>query len=277
MIVWLSILAALIGAISSGVATVLQKISADRIDRTKSMSPALLLKLLRDWPYLTGIILDLLSWGLTLVAVHNLALFVVQPILAFTIVATVLVESLVFHNNLSKRTLLALAAIVIGLGLLGLTATSETASSYDVILKYVVALSPLGLLGLASLFVRSKNRTSSFVLAAISGLSFGGASIAGRMIVMTGSYIHLIYEPLIWAMIAYGIIAILLLTIALQRLFASMVIAVVITTETISAILVGLIYLGDSPRQGLWIVMITGALIATCGSLSVALDTKSKV
>lgn len=276
MLVWLSILAALIGAISSGVATVLQKISADRATKVSSMSPSLIIRLLKDWPYLSGIILDIVSAGLTLFAVHNLALFVVQPILAFTIVATVLVESLVFHTGLSRRSMVSLVAIVAGLAILGLSASSETVSSYSNSLKITVILAPLVMIGLGMFFSKQKSRASTLILAAISGLAFGGVSVAGRMILIHDNYWQQLYNPLVWAMIAYGIIAILLLTISLQRQLASIVIAVLITSETISAIVVGLIYLGDSPRQGLWAFMIAGALIATGGSLAVALDTKAK-
>ncbi len=277
MIVWLSILAAMVGAISSGVATVLQKISADRAAKAKSMDAGLIFKLLKDWPYLTGIILDLISWGLTLVAVHNLALFVVQPILAFTIVVTVLVESLVFHRRLSRRTLAALGIIVFGLALLGLSASAQTTSDYSSMLRLIVITAPIAMVGLGAYYSKQKNRFSTLILSIVSGFAFGGASISGRMIVLEGSYLHQLYNPLVWAMIAYGIIAILLLTISLQRQLASIVIAVLITSETISAIAFGLIYLGDRPRPGFWIVMIIGALIATSGSLSVALDNKSKV
>ena len=276
MIVWLSILAALIGAISSGVATVLQKISADRATKATTMDAGLLFRLLKDWPYLIGIILDLVCWVLTLVAVHNLALFIVQPILAFTVVATVLVESLVFHKRLSKRTIMALASIILGLVLLGITAVPETADIYNSTLKLAVILSPLLMIILGSIFARIANRASTIVLAGISGLAFGGASVAGRMIILTGSYWHMIIDPLFWAMIAYGIIAILMLTIALQRQLASVVVAVVITSETIASIVVGLLYLGDSPRHGLWLLMIVGAVVATTGSLIVALSKPSK-
>ena len=277
MLVWLSILAALIGAIASGIATVLQKISADRIDKANSLAPLVFLKLLRDWPYLTGILLDLVSWALTLFAVHNLALFVVQPILALTVVATILVESFVFHNRLSKRTITSLAAIVAGLALLGLSASSETVSSYSNTLRLIVILSPLILIGLGMILVKHKSRVTTLLLATVSGLAFGGASVAGRMVLVHDNYWQQLYNPLVWAIVAYGIIAILLLTISLQRQLASIVISVMITSEIIAAIIVGLVYLGDSPRQGLWIVMVLGALIATGGSLSVALDNRSKV
>ena len=188
MLVWLSILAALIGAISSGVATVLQKISADRIAKADSLAPLILLRLLRDWPYFTGIVLDLVSWGLTLFAVHNLALFVVQPILAFTVVATILFESVIFHNRLSKRTVMSLAAIVSGLALLGLSATSETVSSYSNSLKFIVVLAPIAMVGLGMIIAKQKTRLAAILLATISGLAFGGVSIAGRMIILHDGY-----------------------------------------------------------------------------------------
>lgn len=276
MIVWLSILAALIGAISSGIATVLQKISADKAARATTMDAGLLFRLIKDWPYFIGIVLDLVCWVLSLVAVHNLALFVVQPILAFAVVATVLVERLVFHHKLSRQTIIALTFLILGLVLLGITAAPEVTIAYSSTLKMAVVLSPLLLIGLGSIFAKISNRTSTILLALFSGVAFGFDSVAGRMIIFNGSYLHLLVDPLFWSVIAYGIIAILLLTIALQRQLASIVMAVVLTSETIASVIIGLLYLGDHPRHGLWLAMIVGGLVATIGTVVVAVSKPIK-
>ena len=276
MIVWLSILAAFLAAVSSGVATVLQKISADKAAQAHSLSTSLFFKLLRDWPYLVGIILDLSSWILTLVAVHNLALFIVQPILAFTVVATVLTESLIFHRKPNRQTVIAIVLIIFGLLLLGITAAQETVSSYSNVLKLIVVISPLFMAILGSIFAKTTSRVSTIKLSTKSGLAFGGATVAGRMMIIKTPYWHSLFDPLFLAMAAYGVLAILLLTMAIQRQFASVVMAIIISSETIVSVIIGLLFLGDSPRHGLWAVMAIGGAIAVIGCLIISVKKSSE-
>lgn len=276
MILWLALLAAFGVALSSGIATVLQKISVDKQKIAVALDVGLLFHILQDWPYLVGIILDLLAWVFTLVAVHTLPLFIVQPIIAFSVVVTAIVEAHVFKRILSRRTVMSIGFMVFGLLLLGITAAPETANSVNNGLRLAIIIGPLALATIGILFGKIANRSSAILLAAVGGLAFGADSIAGRMLSYSPPYWKILINPLFVTILAYGIVGILMLTVALRRQFASVVMAVILTSESIASISFGLLFLGDSPRHGLWSLMIIGASIAMAGSVLVAANKESK-
>ena len=73
------------------------------------------------------------------------------------------------------------------------------------------------------------------------------------------------------AIIAYGIIGLLLFTMALQRHQASTINAVMITFETTAPIIIGLLFFGDKPKNNLWFLVIIGLVIALSGTLMIAI------
>jgi drug/metabolite transporter (DMT)-like permease len=111
-------------------------------------------------------------------------------------------------------------------------------------------------------------------MAVISGFAFGGVSITGRVLQFTRPYIHIVYNPLAWAIIAYGLVGILFFTIALQRASASSVNAAMICAETILPICIGLIFLGDHPKDHLWALLILGIILTALGALFIARTDK---
>jgi drug/metabolite transporter (DMT)-like permease len=270
MIFWIALLAAFGCALCNGTAAILQKMSVDKEDRIQSVEAGMLLHLLRDWPYLLGGILDGVAWLLTLVAVHNLPLFVVQPIIAFSIVVTLLIERIFFHRKIPLDVSAAIGCIAFGLVLLALSSAPETASATSHHIRLAIILCPLALAASGAVAVRSNSRLSTALLAAISGLAFGGTSIVGRLLVLSRPYWHTAINPLFLALIGYGVVGIVFFTIALQRSHASVINAIMVAFETIVPICVGLFVLGDRPKPGLAIVMLIGAVVAVGGILLIA-------
>jgi drug/metabolite transporter (DMT)-like permease len=266
MIFWLAILAALGCAICNGIAAILEKVSADKKSRQTSIRIGFIVQLLRDWPYVVGLVLDGLAWILTLVAVQTLPLFVVQPIIAFSVVVTALIDRFILHHHLGIRVRVALLFIFSGLALLALTATPEKAASVQHTARWCVIFAPIVLAILASPFVKIQKHYSTVVIAAISGVAFGGTAVVGRMLTFSHPYWRIIENPLLWSLLAYGFVGILLFTIALQRQRASVVNAAMIAFETLAPIITGIALLGDRPRHGLWAVVFIGVLLAFIGT-----------
>ncbi|HUD03283.1 MAG TPA: DMT family transporter [Patescibacteria group bacterium] len=270
MILYLALLAAFGCALCNGIAAVLQKVSADKEKITFSLNVKFLFRLLKDWPYLVGIILDILAWVFTLIAVHNLPLFVVQPIIAFSVVITAIVERFIFHKKFTTTIICAIALTIAGLSLLATTAAPETSVNVRGLVQTIIILGPIlfGIIGV--IFVKKKDQSATIVLAAIAGLSFGGTTVTGRMLKFSQPYWHTFFSFLFVALVAYGIIGLLLFTMALQRNLATIVSAVMITFETVVPIIIGLLFLGDTPKHNLWTVMVIGACIALSGTLLIA-------
>jgi multidrug transporter EmrE-like cation transporter len=274
MILFFGFLAAIGCAIFNGGAAILEKIGAGQEDRSSSIHLGLLWRLRGNVPYLFGIVLDLFAWVLTLLAVHTLPLFLVQPIIACSIIVTIMIERFLFNHHANFKFIFSLLVILAGITLLALVSTPEKAAVVSNAIRWSIISAPLILIAVGTLFSSVKKKFSTYALAAVSGLAFGGVSIAGRAIIFTHSYFHLLLNPLLWATIVYGLIGILFFTTALQKASATAVNATMIACETLLPISIGLLFLGDRPKNNLWIVVAMGVILTLVGTIFIAINSK---
>jgi drug/metabolite transporter (DMT)-like permease len=271
----LPILAAFGCAIGNGTAAILQKVSADKEKTVGSMDARLLWRLFQDKPYIGGVALDLVGWGLTLYAVQYLPLFLVESIIATNMVVTALIERLVWHRVLSYRVYLAIGIIVIGIIPLLFAATPEKAAHISNLLRWLIVFSPLPIAAAGYFLARRTGQVAAIGLAVLGGLAFGGTSVVGRIFVFSQPLWHTIYSPLVLALIANGILGILLFSIALQRSHATVVNATMTSSQTLIPALVGIVFLGDSARNGMWYLVAIGTGLSICGFILLALSHDS--
>jgi drug/metabolite transporter (DMT)-like permease len=264
-------LAAAIGcAFCNGFAAILQKIGADGETTVDSAHPNLLWRLRGSGAFMLGIALDLIASVFTLVAVHRLPLFIVQPMIAGGVMITALVDHFVLRHNVSVATRIAVPILLSGLVLLGLVATPEPAEPVGHVVQLVLGLVPVGLLVIGIVLAKLKTTTAMAGLAFVSGLAFGGGAIMGRMLIFPHPIYRLIGQPLVWSLVAYGLIGLLFFTIALQRAQATIVNAIMIAAETSFPITIGFVFFNDRPRDNLWALAVIGIALAFGGALLVA-------
>lgn len=264
------LLAALACALCNGIAAVLQKVSADKEKRANSLDARLLWRLFQDLPYVIGIVLDILGWLFTLYAVRYLPLFLVEAVIATNIAITALAERLFRKQAISRQSYIAIGAILTGLVLLALAASPERAKPISDLVKWAIIATPLpiGVIGYA--LSRGKGYLSAIGVAALSGLAFGGTSVIGRIFDFSHPLWHTIYSPLVAALIASGGLGILLFSIALQRAQATVTNAVMTASQTLIPAIIGIIFLGDSARQGLHYLVVIGTAITLGGLIALA-------
>ena len=77
-------------------------------------------------------------------------------------------------------------------------------------------------------------------------------------------------QPLAWAIVAYGVLGVLLLSTAFQRGHVTVAIASTFAVETVVPSAIGLIFFGDHARAGLWPVAVTGFLSCAVGAVTLA-------
>jgi drug/metabolite transporter (DMT)-like permease len=273
MLLFFALLAAVGCAGFNGVAAVLEKIGAGKEETATSSHPGLLWRLRGNAPYLAGVGLDLLAWVLTLFAVHNLPLFLVQPIIACSVLVTLLIEHYFFGRRFSNKFVYSAGAILVGLVLLASVSTPERAVSIAHGLRLWIILLPLAIAAIGSVVAAVQDKYATFILAGLSGVAFGGVSIAGRAIVFSHPYAHILTNYLVWAIVGYGLCGILFFTIALQRASASAVNATMIACETLFPIIMGLVFLGDHPTHKLWLVVIIGIVCTFSGTIFIAMHS----
>ncbi|MEU3187742.1 DMT family transporter [Streptomyces sp. NPDC006923] len=113
----ISVLFAVLTAISNGSASVLQRRAASTVPDTAAMRLSLIGHLLRQKVWLAGIGLVLVAAGCQAVALATGPIAVVQPIFVIELPATLLIASTVFRVRLPRSAWYGVAAVTCGLAL----------------------------------------------------------------------------------------------------------------------------------------------------------------
>src|SRR5215471_5063548 len=132
-----SLLAALLSALCYGIAAVMQAIAVRSASLRKAGSnnpahtvdPGLLVRLLRQGPFLVSLVIDLTGFVAQLVALRRLPLFAVQAIVAANLAVTAVFAAWLMKIRLSGREWLAVIGVVVGVALLGASAGAQGAAS----------------------------------------------------------------------------------------------------------------------------------------------------
>jgi drug/metabolite transporter (DMT)-like permease len=261
------ILAVIGCALANGISTVCQKTGADEEAKVKSLDLMLLLRMLENVPYIWGIILGIVGWVLSLVALQVFPIFLVQSVMAASIVVTAIGERIVTHRALGRKVYAAILVVVVGLGLVGISARPAKASLGNSSVHLAIELAPIVLILLGVLFIYVKNYISATVLAILSGISFGGTSVVGRIIQYPHGIGSLLIDPLVWALVLYAVIGQYLFTVALQRASGTKINALMVVAQTLVPSALGLLYFDDKIRSNFEGIALIGAAVVIVGCI----------
>ncbi len=250
MVIGLS--AALVAAVLFGVAAAVQAVAARRYG-------------LVSW--LMGLVgvAYLLGWGLHLVAIARLPLYVAQVGIAVSLVVTALIAATIVGEPLAPRHWVAIGAMVVGLAVLVLSSggvgqnlftTNRTLGLYG---GFAVTL----VLGLAAL--RVPGARGGVLLGALGGIAYAGSPIATRSLVDP----HMDSETIVPAVTIglFGVLGFWLYSRGLQRASVTAVTAPLVLLETLLPAVVGLVVFGDQVRPGWWAPAVVGFVLSTGGAL----------
>lgn len=273
-----SLLAALLSALCYGIASVLQAISVRAASRRsvaevgqagQGVDTGLLVRMLHQGLFLTSIMIDLLGFIAQLVALRRLPLFAVQAIIAANLAVTAVFAAWLIRVRLATREWLAVGGVIVGVGLLGLSAGAEGAakvgSAFE--LGLIVAVAVVGVAGFA--VARLPNPVRTPALGAIAGLGYGVVAVAARILPGFG-VLQLVKSPASYTLAAAGIVSFLLYATALEGGSVTTATAAVILAETTPPAIVGVIFLGDTTRHGLTSVAVVGFVFAVVCALALA-------
>lgn len=266
---WWGLLCALVAACAYGVSSVMQAIAARAAtDESYGVDPRLLLRVLGQWRYLVGLVLDVLGFAAQIVALRVLPLFVVQSALAASLAVTALV-TLAMGIKLGRREWGAIAVVCAGLALLGTSAESEGSKPVGTTFHLVLigAVVVLGVAGMAAGKASPRIRTPALGL--VAGLNFGLVAIAGRIIPSLAP-LDLLRDPALYTVAVAGIAAMLFYASALQRGSVTTATAMMVIGETVFPALVGILALGDRTKPGFTVVAAAGFVLAVAAALALA-------
>jgi len=273
----LGLIGAFGAALCYGVGSVLQALAARQTPTAEGLDPRLLLRLLRNWRYLVGVGLDGLGFLLSIAAVWTLPLFVVQSIVASFLAVTAILGAIVLHMPLLRADKIGLAVVIGGLVLVGLSAAEDRSVDVSRAEQWGVLAFTCLLAVVAVPFGRMSGAASAAALGAIAGLAFGATSVAARMLPESfsldaiGSTLDdLLTDPATYALLVAAVIAMLAYSTALQRGSVTQATAPLVVGETVAPAIVGIVLLGDRPREGWDWIATLGFCLAVGGAVSLA-------
>ncbi|MGJ7415970.1 hypothetical protein AB9128_08930 [Streptomyces cinereoruber] len=254
-------------AICYGTASVLQAVAARAAEPGTGggVDVALLWRAARQWRYLAGLCLDGLGFVLQVVALRTLPIYVVGAALAASLAVTAVVASRVLRVRLSRVERTAVAVVCAGLAMLALASGKEGHRAGPEALDWALLAVAFGILLLGAAAGRLPDRPRALALGLGAGFGFGVVEVAVRLIDGFDPA-----DPALYALLAGGGAAFLLLTSALQRGSVTTATAGMVLGETLGPAAVGVAWLGDTTRPGLGWLAVTGFAVAVAGSLTLA-------
>jgi hypothetical protein len=272
------LLLALGAALTTGIASVLQGLAARRAAASTSDSPTESVGRLVFSPlYLSGVALDALGFGCTIVSLHWLHLFLVQCAAASSVGVTALIGRRVLGTVLGRPSVVALSTLGFGLVLLASGAKAEEATALARSAQWwlVIATGPVVVAGGVALHRAVRGSGSSHaggILAAIAGVSFAGTGVASRVLSDAHSVKAVLIAPATYALAIFGVAGMAFFAAALQRTPVTIATAALFGVETLAASAVGLLALGDSTRDGFVVPSALGFVVTLASALFLALN-----
>ncbi|MFF9457664.1 DMT family protein [Streptomyces flaveolus] len=258
---------ALVSACCFGTASVLQAIAARAVETGSGIDPVLLLRALRQWRYVAGLALDGLGFLLQIVALRSIPLYAVGASLAASLAVTAVVAAWLLDAPLTVAEWAAVAAVCAGLAMIALASGGEGARAGPVALRWALFGAVLVVLLAGALAGRLADRPRALLLGLGAGAGFGVVEVSVRLIDSL-AVPRVFANPALYALALGGTAGFLLLTSAFQRGSVTVATAGMVLAETAGPAVVGIVWLGDRPRNGLQWLAVAGFVTAVAGALA---------
>ncbi|WFB06151.1 hypothetical protein LRS74_03160 [Streptomyces sp. LX-29] len=270
----LGVFFAICAAVCMGAATVMQAMGtrmavADAADGREVSGVGTLLRAVRCWPFIAGVGLDMLGFAGELVSLRLLPIFVVEAALASSLAVTAVVAAWLLRVRLRRAEWVAVATVCCGLALLAVAAGREGSSDGDELLRLATLCASIGLAVAGAAVQHLVRRHRAAVLGLVAGLSFGLVAISVRM--LPGfDVVELLTGPTAYAVVISGISGFVFLVDALQAGSVTAATAAMVIGESLGPAVFGVVWLGDSTRQGWAPVAVLGFALSIVSALALA-------
>ncbi|MFB8102881.1 MULTISPECIES: DMT family transporter [Streptomyces] len=256
----ISVLFAVLTALSNGSASVLQRRAAMKVPDGKAMRLSLLGHLVRQKGWLAGILLVIVAAVCQAVALATGPISVVQPIFVIELPATLLLAGWMMRVRAPRSVRYGIAAVTVGLAV-GLASAAPTGGSDAVRgADWVPTLLLTGAfeagLIVAALRLRGNARAALLGLAAACGYALTAALMKDAMAHLGpgGGAVALLTSWQLYATAAAGVGALFLLQNALQAGSLVAVQPMLTIGDALISILYGVTLFGEQLRTGWWLL-----------------------
>ncbi len=260
---------ALGAALCFGTATALQARAA-RLAAEAEGAVGLLLKAVRQVPYLTGLALDSLGFLLEVIALRSIPVYAVGAAMASSLAVTAVVAGPLLDVRLRGAEWAAVLTVCGGMALLALASGKEGSGHGDAPMRWMLLVGSVALLLLAGgRLAWLPEGARAAVLGLASGFGFGIVELAVRLLDPLTPH-ALLTNPAAYSLFVGGAAAFLLLTSALRRGSVNAATAAMVLGETVGPALIGILVLHDATRPGRTPVAVLGFALAVLGALALA-------
>ncbi|GCE76789.1 hypothetical protein [Cellulomonas biazotea] len=253
-----SLLAAVLSSVGYGVSTIMQAVGARRAGGLGAVAQPLVI---------AAFVVDGLAWLLSLLALDHLPLFVVQAVIASSLVVVVLLARLVLGATMRRLDVLAVVAVVAALVVIALSGDEQPAvhppAGFDAVMIAAAVVVAVGTL-------LAYSSGPPVLLAVLGGLGYSVAAIAARAAHADGDLLDTVLQPLAIPIVVGGVAGALAYLRALERGSVGTAAAMVSVLEVVVPGVVGLSVLGDFVRSGWVLPAALALLVALAGCVVLA-------
>ena len=255
-----AICAAVVASVAYGVSTIMQAVATGRASG---------MAVVRQPLVIAALVIDGLAWLLSLVALHRLPLFVVQALIASSLVVVVVLARFVLGTRMRPVDTGAVVLVVGSLVVLALAGGDQPAvTPPDGFTPAMLAAAGLLVLALAAAY----RRGHPLLLAAIAGLGYSGAAVAARAAHAAGGLLDIVLQPLALVIVVSGAVGAVAYLRALERGPVGSAAATESVLEVVVPGVVGIVVLGDTVRHGWAPAAVVGSLLALAGCVVLAMS-----
>ncbi|MFE4519185.1 DMT family transporter [Kitasatospora sp. NPDC056783] len=265
----LGLTTALVATVCFGFGAVFQARGARSAPRADRVRAGLLAALLRSWQFITGTLLDIVGFVLSIVALRTLPLFLVQAVTNASLAVTAVAAVRLLGARLRRGDLAAILAVVVGLTLLALGSGQEGRNHAAPAFHWSLLATTAAVLLATLVLVRRRGTAAAAGLGLLAGVGFGVTSLAVRVLDASGP-VAVLTDPAAYALAAGGLGGYLAYALALQRGTVTAATAAGTVTETFGPALVGVAVLGDATRPGFEWCALTGFAVAVGGTFALS-------
>ncbi|MEV6260854.1 DMT family transporter [Streptomyces sp. NPDC051784] len=272
----ISVLFAVLTALSNGTASVLQRRAALRVPDSEAMRLSLIGHLLRQKVWLGGIGLVIVAAVCQAVALATGPIAVVQPIFVIELPATLLIAGFVMRVRVGRTVWAGVAAVTLGLAL-GMAAAAPIGGSEDVQgAAWIPALVATGAfeaaLIAAALSTSGNTRAALLGLGAACGYALTAALMKDAMARLdSDGAVGLLTAWQLYATAAAGVGALFLLQNALQAGSLVAVQPMLTLGDALISITYGVTLFGEELRTGWWLLpQLAGLALIAVGCVVLA-------
>jgi drug/metabolite transporter (DMT)-like permease len=268
--VGLPLAGALLAAVITGFATVLQAIAVRRVPVAQGVRSDGTAALLRSPVYLGALLLVAAGFAITAAALQSLPVFIVQTIRASSLAVTAGLSVRLLQHRLFRSEIAALGGVFGGLVLLALCAPHSRSVDASLPVRIGLLCAVLFLAVACAAAVRTPiGRAGGVALAVAGGLSFALPPVAARGIDEWG-LLALIADPAAWALGFSALMGLGASALALQRTGIVLVTCIMVSIETVLSAVLGVVLYGDRPASGRWVLAVAGVLVTLGSSMALA-------